>query len=255
MKAIAEKKTITNPEYIKTAQDLREMVLRDYSGDLDLSVVVSFSGPREEGEIGLMPNSVIGPSPLAQMQKALWDLGLKVLRGGEVDFQKEWGFQTHWMMVGPFPNVDGQGFGTVYPPEEEVDLMAEYEGLSGKVRWIESAAPTGRASLDLTKVYQPAEQVCAYALCYVHSQREREAQLRVGSNDMCKIWLGGQLAFESPSEGRIVLDKDIIPVKIDAGSTPVLIKVCNNRKDWGFIFRLTDTGGEPLRDVEYRLDR
>jgi hypothetical protein len=253
MKVIAEKNIITNPAYIKTAHDLREMILRDYSEDLGLSVVVSFSGPREEGEIGLMPNSIIGPSPLAQMQKALWGLGLKVLRGGEVDFQKEWGFQTHWMMAGPFPNVDGQGFGTAYPPEEEVDLAAEYDGLSGKVRWMEASAPAGRASMDLAGIFQPTEQVCTYALCYVHSGKEREAQLRVGSNDMCKIWLGGQLVFESPSEGRIMLDKDIIPVKLAAGVTPVLIKVCNNRKDWGFIFRLTDAGGKPLRGVEYRL--
>jgi hypothetical protein len=38
-----------------------------------------------------------------------------------------------------------------------------------------------------------------------------------------------------------------------ASTTPVLLKVCNLKSDWGFIFRLTDAEGRPVRDLEFRL--
>jgi hypothetical protein len=250
---ISKKEIVTDPKFVQLAKDLRALVLRDYSTDLGLSVVTSFAGPREEGEIGLMPSPIITQSPLADMQSMLRKMALRIHGGEEIDFPKELGVQTRWKLIGPFADSGGNGFAVDFPPEKELNLEGEYDGVEGKVKWIDYSGDPKVASVDLTKVFQPSEQVCAYALCYVQTAKPCEMQIRLGANDTCKLWVGGELAFENSAEGRIILDKDIIPWSLPAGTTPILLKVCNNKKDWGFIFRITDREGRPVRKTSFGL--
>ena len=59
----------------------------------------------------------------------------------EVDIQKHFGFLSQWSIVGPFDNKEEKGFAMAYGPELEVNasldlnLQAEYDGQSAKVRW------------------------------------------------------------------------------------------------------------------------
>jgi hypothetical protein len=230
------------------------MVLRDYAKELGLTLVPTFAGPREEVEAGLMPENVYAHTSVARLNQRLWDLGLRLNRGEAIDLAKELGTQTHWMLLGPFDNKDKQGYAAVYPPEKELDLTSEYDGASSKIRWIEYRAAPGRASIDLTKVFHPTEQVCAYALCFVVSDQARDVQIRVGANDAWKLWVGGAPVYENPEEGRIILDRDIVPVNLPAGTTPILLKICNNRKDWGFIFRITDADGMAVNDLKLQIN-
>jgi hypothetical protein len=254
MRVIADRQVAINPDYVKAAQDLRAMTPRDYSSDLGLSIVPTFVGPREEVEVGLMPSAVYASSPIAELKAGLWTLGARIAHGADIDRAKELSTQTHWLLIGPFDNKDNQGYAAAYPPENEIDLQGEYDGLAGTVRWSEYHPAPKQASVDLVRAMQPSEYACAYALCYVNNPAEREVQIRGGANDAWKLWVAGKLVYENPGEGRIILDRDIVPVTLPAGTTPVLLKVCNNRKDWGFIFRITDAQGAPLNDVTFQLE-
>src|SRR5262249_19184581 len=55
--------------------------------------------------------------------------------GHQVQLPSVFGWLTTWKVVGPFDSTGGAGFERVYPPETGVDLKAEYDGQSGKVRW------------------------------------------------------------------------------------------------------------------------
>ncbi len=253
MRVIADREVATNPDYVATAKALRNLALRDYAPDLGLALVPTFAGPREEVEVGLMPAGVYSSSPAAALNKMLWDLGLRIHRGEEIDLAKGMGTQTHWMLIGPFDNKDKKGYATAYPPETELNLEGEYDGIGGRVRWSDYRAAPKHASVDLAKALQPSEEVCAYAACYVSSAAARDVQIRVGANDAWKLWVGGKLAYETPEEGRVILDRDIVPLTLPAGTTPILLKVCNNRKDWGFIFRITDARGIPVNDLKSQL--
>ena len=253
MRVIAEKHIAANSEYVRTARGLRAMTLRDYSAELGLSLVPTFAGPREEIEIGLMPCAVYSPSPVARLNGILWQLGERLVRGDEMDLAEELGAQTRWMVLGPFGNKAKSGYAAAYPPENGIDINGEYEGESGKVRWSEYRAEAKHATVDLAKQFQPSEEVCAYALCYVTSAAARDVQIRAGANDAWKLWIGGKLAYENSDEGRAILDRDIVSVTLPAGTTPILLKVCNNRKDWAFIFRVTDSEGKPVRDLEFQV--
>ena len=85
------------------------------------------------------------------------------------------------------------------------------------------------------------------------TDRARQLQIRVSGNDVWKLWIGGKLVHECADEVRIILDREVLPVSLPAGTTPILVKVCNNRRDWGFVLRITDGNGRLVPGLEVGL--
>ncbi len=249
MNVVADRAVVTNPALVATARDVRNLVLRDYTDELGLVIVPTFAAPREQVEVGLFAREAYEPSAIARLNSYLWDLGRRIHRGDAINFQQELGTQTNWLLIGPFPNSAKAGFDTAYPPESKFEPNGTYDGISGAVGWKPYTAPPGYSAVDLTKVFQPTDEVCAYALAYVVADRATDAFVGVGANDSWKLWLGNGLVYANANEGRIILDRDRIPVTLPQGTTPILLKVCNNRKDWGFILRITDADGHPVPGV------
>jgi len=249
VRVMAGREMVTTPKYVALAKEIREMKLRDYSGDLGLSVETVVIGPNDYGMIGLVPHTSFEP----RQQREFWDAALDSFHGRTAGLRDRFGTQTHWMLIGPFPNAgaDFRGHGAVYPPEKSLDLDGEYEGVDGKVCWVEHEREAGLTSVDLTKVFTPTQHVCAYALCYVTAPKEVEAQIRLGTNDSGKLWLAGELVFDYPGESGAILDKHVVPVTLAKGTTPILMKVCNGEGNWGFVFRITNREGLPLRNLRF----
>lgn len=242
---VRKREVITNPEYVQIARSIRKAGDAEYEKVLGLTIVPTLAGPREELEVGLMPVKIYGSSLQASLREPLWDLGLRLLRGEDIDRGQALGTRTEWQLIGPFDNKANAGFDTVYPPEQSIDLAAKYDTASGPVAWIPYKAPPKNASVDLASVFQPIDDVCAYALCYLETATEQQVHLRVGANDGWKLWAGNALVMSYPDNGRTILDREVIPVTLKPGKTPILLKVCNLKKDWGFIFRVTTPDGKP----------
>ncbi len=250
---LRDRQMITDATYVGIAQDLRRLRSRDYGADLGLALVPSLIGPREELATEIMPRSIYGPSLNASLQDAIWEAGRRVVRGEVVNMPTLFPAQTDWMLIGPFANREQRGFATVYPPEQNLDLHAELDGLEGKVRWTEYHCPSGNVMVNLAKQFRPSEEVCAYALCFAKAEQPRTVQFRVSGNDVWKLWVGGKLVHESGDEGRMILDREILPVSLPPGTTPILMKVCNNKRDWGFVLRITDRNGKPVPGLKVGL--
>ncbi|MBN1349966.1 hypothetical protein JXJ21_11195 [candidate division KSB1 bacterium] len=251
IKVMTEKLIVTNKKYLNLAQMFHDMQLRDYSNQLGLEIEVRLTGPDDYG----IPELALPGAFDEQTQPAIWEAALDRFCGRDVNLQQRFGTQTHWMVIGPFPNegADLEGHKTVYPPEREIDLDGEYEGVEGKVSWVEYERNDGFTSIDLRAVFTPSEHVCAYALCYVTVDKKVDATVRLGTNDCGKLWIGSQLVFDYPLEGGASLDDHIIPVTLKKGTTPILLKVCNGELNWGFVFRITDTNGLPLKNARYSV--
>jgi hypothetical protein len=250
LKVMADRQIITTPKFVALAREIREMKLRDYSADLGIATAMSLTGPEDTPNTRLFPASFRDPRD----QETAWRVALDYLHGADLNLREHFGAQTEWWLIGPFPGGDQlAGHWHVFPPEQSLDLQAECDGLSGKVRWREHRQAGSKASVDLTQVFTPAERVCAYALCFVTSPIEQDAQIRVGTNDAGKVWLGGRLVHDYPHEGTAYLDRDIIPVRLRQGATPILLKVTNNLKNRGFVFRITDAQGRPLKNLRFGL--
>ena len=160
---------------------------------------------------------------------------------------------TDWNAVGSFPNPDHKGHDTVYPPERAINLTDAYEGMDGQVRWKVISESGNIGYVDLCSHFSPNSWSTAYALNYLWADSDINVQLRVGSNDAIKIWLDGALIHDFGGERGAQLDEDIVSVSLKAGWTPVLLKVSQTEGGWGFYFRVTDTGGTPVKSVRCAL--
>ncbi|HPO07561.1 MAG TPA: hypothetical protein PLZ55_02750 [bacterium] len=160
---------------------------------------------------------------------------------------------TSWNIIGPFDNTGRKGHDTVYPPEQNTDLGMTCQGVDGPAKWTRISAPEGRGYVDLRVHFKTTEWTTAYALAYLHADQDVDAQLRVGSNDSLKVWLGGEQVYDYPQERGAVIDNDVIAVRIRAGWTPVLLKISNSEKGWGFYFRVTDQKGNACKEVKCAL--
>jgi hypothetical protein len=248
-----ERQMATNPEYVRLAQDMRRLILRDYSQELGLTLAAAIIGPLQDSAMDIIPNKLILGSPNAALQDSLWDIARREFEGEMVDLPALFPAQRDWLLIGPFANKEKCGFATIYPPELGINLNAKIDGLNGQVRWTEYHCASSSIMVNMAEELKPSEEVCAYALCYVKSDRARKVQIRVSGNDVWKLWIGGKLLHESADAGRMILDREVVPTTLQAGTTPILIKVCNNKRDWGFVLRITDHGGKPVQGLRTML--
>lgn len=177
--------------------------------------------------------------------------------GEEVDLPLHFGFLMTWKIVGPFDNVDDKGWDHAYPPENEVDLTASYEGKKGKVSWIEHTTTDPYGVVDLTVALDKHKGAVAYAYVEFLSDKERSAELRLGCVNANKVWLNGELltanhVYHSGTE----VDQFKTNGKFKAGKNKILLKICQNEQteawaqDWRFQLRVCDSIGTPIYSQE-----
>lgn len=169
-------------------------------------------------------------------------------------FAPELGFANRWMLIGPFPNRGLSGHDEAFPPEREISLDAEFKGLAdGVVKWAANSTPEWRAYVDLLNEFKETENVCAYALCWVTlKDGPCDAEFRVGSNDSVKVFVGGKEVWSNPTQRPASVDQDRFNVTLQAGPTPILIKICQTGLNWGFYFRIMEPGQDrPLAGLRY----
>ncbi len=162
------------------------------------------------------------------------------------------GFITEdkWMVLGPFDNAGGIGYGTQYIPEDitEIDLRIKYDGLDGLVGWkkFTDAELDGYIHLGEKNV----DWQVSYTFATVNSPDEREVQLRFDSDDQGKVWLNGKQVFTHTKAFMAIIDTYTIPVTLKPGKNSILVKVCNEEGACAFYMRITDTNGQPYDDLK-----
>ena len=180
-------------------------------------------------------------SPVSQ-----WSMyGLKRMEG--IKYTTERRLVKDWYFLGSFDNSDRRGLEKIFPPEEGIDLSATYTGKSKKhIKWSRPYSYDDSGFVDLNMVFDQNDYAIAYALTYVYSSRDREAQFRLGSDDGIKVWLNDDLIFDYETTRSAGVDDDAIDVDLKKGWNKVLVKVSESWGSWGFYFRVTDPAGNPL---------
>jgi putative heme-binding domain-containing protein len=134
-----------------------------------------------------------------------------------------------WRLIGPFAP------GKVHPPEKELKADASYEGEGKKVRWRAHKADAkqhGRMRLDT--LFSPSTNVVAYGWAEVASDRDRDAELLLGSDDTLTVWLNGQQVFDFQGNRGWNHDQDRAKVKLRKGKNTLLVKCGNGGGPWEF---------------------
>lgn len=156
-----------------------------------------------------------------------------------------------WYVVGPFQAGETR-LDALFPPEQEVDLNAVYDGKSGPVRWIRQ--PSFGGIIGLVVFFGPPSYTAgctAYATCTITSAEKQPVQMRIGTDDDAVVWLGGVEVWRHEGERGIVRDDDIVDLTLPKGKSQLLIKVYNRKGMWGFFMRFTDRAGKPLEGLMF----
>lgn len=187
------------------------------------------------------------PDQIEDIAKSLTDLKEKV------DLQKTFGWLTRWKIAGPFDNTGGAGFHKAFPPEQSLDLTAEYDGKSGKVRWQDYETKSDYGIVNFNQPLTDLKEVTGYATTEFWSDQPRTAEIRLGCKNGWKVWLNGELLFGRDEYHRgMEIDQYRLTATLKSGKNVLLIKCCQNEqkedwtKEWEFQVRLTDAQGTPL---------
>lgn len=173
--------------------------------------------------------------------------------GEKADIITHLGLVTDWYVLGPFDAPEYTGFAAVFPPEEQINLHANYTGKDGKnIRWSRSSAGDALGQLNLMQAIAPVKEAVGYAYSELLAPRDIDAQLRCGADDNCTVWLNGERIFgrEQWLNGTR-FDRFIVPVHLRSGKNSLLVKVCQGpqHKDpevpnnWSLQLRFCDATG------------
>ena len=157
------------------------------------------------------------------------------------------GFLTDWWIAGSFDNERGGGFAKVYAPESgAIDLDAKMKGKEREVEWRHVVETPIFGYFDLNALLRPNDQCLAYAVTYVHSPEDRDAALRVASDEAVKAFLNGREVLAKDAERGCGFDQDVVGVRLRKGWNRLTLKVCERTGAWGFRARFTTPGGVPM---------
>ncbi len=164
-------------------------------------------------------------------------------------------FTRRWQVIGPFPNWNGEGHETAYPPEDGIDFNAVYPGWYGPVRWTRCHAQVRNDCLvDLQAAFSPVYQSyprydygTGYAYAEVHAAARQSVVLRLGIQDATKVWLNGRLLFEDAGHRPLgELEKVDIAATMKQGRNALLVKVSKTPGEFRFSLDIEPVGREPL---------
>lgn len=161
-----------------------------------------------------------------------------------------------WLLCGPIP-LEGpqpglgdmghlQGFDRNYleaqGDEGAVQPQAGHPVVfpGGESKWTAYQSPAD--AIDLDAALGKVDGMLAYAYTEFQVDSAQAAVLALGSNDGCRVWLNGEQVFDHPAVRGLVLDADLIPVLLRAGTNRLLLKVEDQGNAWGFACRFLPLG-------------
>jgi hypothetical protein len=98
-------------------------------------------------------------------------------------------------------------------------------------------------------LFDPNEQVVAYAFAEVHCERAQRAAVWTASDDTIAVWVNGRQVLKKDRPRGCFVDNERTEVQLAAGRNELLLKVGDYRAGWGFTCRVTDELGVPLTSL------
>jgi tetratricopeptide (TPR) repeat protein len=191
----------------------------------------------------------------------------ELLRGrgddpGALALEAPLGLVRHWYVGGPVAAPRGAGLATPHPvvaalttpgadgllptpTAVSVDNGSDAaEGLGFR-----PAAARADGVLNLESLLWPPGEVVAWAVAYVHADREGPAALRFGAAAAARLWWNGVVVHERSGMTDVVFDAEEVGVRLRAGWNVLLVALERGGAPWGLVLRVTAPDGRPLAGV------
>jgi hypothetical protein len=160
-------------------------------------------------------------------------------------------FIRDWLTLGPFDDPDDTAL-EASTIRERTAAPSRGSRQAGKV-W--QLLTSDRDFVDLQTSLGSRDQCVGYAFCWLHALRETEALLLLGSDDAIKVVLNGETIHTNHMLRTAKRDEDRVPVRLEAGTNRLLLKVKDYNGAWGFFARISSLEGHPLPIVAPGIHR
>ena len=162
---------------------------------------------------------------------------------------------SDWMLIGPFENISASGFDTAYPPEENYDPLAEYEGKEKiPAVWFQNTPTDMYVWIDFRKQFGASEAIF-YANSFIYSPIKQSAQIRTGTSGSLKVFLNDENIFEISDENNNSEDSYNVETELQEGWNRLLIKTgFSEISNCNFYVRITDANGKQIEGLKYSIE-
>ena len=243
-------------EWLTTKNDtLRAELLANMNEDSSpelrfLSIEEAMKDKLETKKLSSLLESARHPSQVVSIIEKLKELG------DTVDQSMQLGFLPNWRLIGPFDHVGSLNFNKVFPVESDWAkgaLKDEYQGKTGIVQWKEEVTRAPDGAVDLAAIYANEKGCIIYATTEFESEKDQDAEVRLGCINGNKIWVNGKLVMSNEVyHTGTQIDQYSEPIRLKAGENQILLKLCQNeQKDaWAQVFhfqlRICDSTGKAI---------
>ncbi len=195
-------------------------------------------------------------------QQVVSIIGVLKEKGTVVDQVKQFGLLTQWKLIGPFDNVGTVNFDKVFPVEadwmngkvkDEYESKLVVDGKNVNAKWINESAKSEDGTIDLAAIYSNEKGCIVYAATEFDSEKEQDAELRLGCINGNKTWLNGKLVMSNEVyHTDMKIDQYIETVRLKAGKNQILVKLSQNeqKEQWAqrfaFQLRVSDSTGKAI---------
>lgn len=170
-------------------------------------------------------------------------------------FVKKLGFINKWSFIGPFDNTGMSGIYKELAPEKEIDFSKIYNGKEGiQVKWFTPLIFPRYGYVDLESIFYPSHSTLAYALTYVYIPYDGEFLIGIGADDVISLWINDKFVFTEDKPKRLAFDQYRIDCRLKKGWNKILLKIGQDKGEWGFYFRIINKNGNPIEGLEVSTD-
>lgn len=204
----------------------------------------------ENKDLSVLLDAARHPSQVISIIEKLKELGVTI------DQSKQLGFLPQWRLIGPFDNVGTVNFDKVFPVETDWAKGAtknEYQGKTEAVTWKQHTTAEPDGVVDLAELYNKEKGCIIYAAAEFDSEKDQDAEVRLGCINGNKIWVNGKLVMSNEVyHTGAQIDQYAEPIRLKAGKNQILVKVCQNEQkeqwaqDYKFQVRICDSTGKAI---------
>ena len=151
-----------------------------------------------------------------------------------------------WSIVGPFPASGDKELDHDFGPEKGAfDIAAKFEAAGREIAW-RTVRSSGTGYFDLAAFHgAAAPQSVSYLARTIESPEDQDATIQLGTDDGCRLFVNGKLAFGHERHEAATPGRDSVPVKLKKGANTVMLKINNGSNPHGFYF--TILSGQELK--------
>ncbi|MFN0057571.1 MAG: GAF domain-containing protein [Planctomycetota bacterium] len=156
------------------------------------------------------------------------------------------GVVRQWWTIGGFSVDSTEEWSKSFFPETTFEPLSVTVSQDRFMEWQSVVAERADASIDLCKHLSSGKIAIAYALVDIQVESARDVVLEAGSDNGLTVWLNGNACHTDLKARKFEPGQDRIPVRLNAGSNRLLLKICRLQNSWTFQLRLVDSDGKPV---------